>query len=83
MFVNTVVAAVVALPFVAQGVSHPISFIIPVYSLTSTSLLAAFAATCTRTYTVQQGDWCDTISAAHNVSTYVALDGILLGQGTD
>ncbi|TFK88588.1 carbohydrate-binding module family 50 protein, partial [Polyporus arcularius HHB13444] len=31
---------------------------------------AAFAASCTRTYTVKEGDWCDTISAAHNVSTY-------------
>ncbi|KAG9087065.1 hypothetical protein FRC06_002754 [Ceratobasidium sp. 370] len=30
----------------------------------------AFAAECTRTYTVQTGDWCDTISQAHNVSTY-------------
>ncbi|KAG8742625.1 hypothetical protein FRC10_001174 [Ceratobasidium sp. 414] len=30
----------------------------------------AFAAECTRTYTVQPGDWCDTISQAHNVSTY-------------
>ncbi|KAG8716839.1 hypothetical protein FRC08_008713 [Ceratobasidium sp. 394] len=30
----------------------------------------AFAAECTRTYTVQAGDWCDTISQAHNVSTY-------------
>ena len=31
---------------------------------------AAFAASCTRTYTIKEGDWCDTISAAHNVSTY-------------
>ncbi|KAI0724351.1 hypothetical protein C8T65DRAFT_563357 [Cerioporus squamosus] len=31
---------------------------------------AAFAASCTRTYTVKEGDWCDTISAANNVSTY-------------
>ncbi|KAI9057175.1 carbohydrate-binding module family 50 protein [Trametes sanguinea] len=30
----------------------------------------AFAASCTRQYTVQDGDWCDTISAAQNVSTY-------------
>ena len=34
---------------------------------------AAFAADCTRTYTVKEGDWCDTISAANNVSTYVPL----------
>ncbi|KAI0290934.1 hypothetical protein B0F90DRAFT_1651662, partial [Multifurca ochricompacta] len=25
---------------------------------------------CTRTYTAQEGDYCDKISAAHNVSTY-------------
>ena len=31
--------------------------------------LAAFAADCTRSYTVQDGDICDTISQAHNVST--------------
>ncbi|CAE6513954.1 unnamed protein product [Rhizoctonia solani] len=31
---------------------------------------AAFATECTRTYTVKEGDWCDTISQAHNVSTY-------------
>ncbi|TDL20254.1 hypothetical protein BD410DRAFT_772857 [Rickenella mellea] len=30
----------------------------------------ASASTCTRTYTVQQGDICDTISAANKVSTY-------------
>ncbi|EMD32389.1 hypothetical protein CERSUDRAFT_118748 [Gelatoporia subvermispora B] len=30
----------------------------------------SFAQTCTRTYTVQDGDICDGISAAHNVSTY-------------
>ncbi|KAJ1305113.1 hypothetical protein OPQ81_000150 [Rhizoctonia solani] len=30
----------------------------------------AFATECTRTYTVKEGDWCDTISQAHNVSTY-------------
>lgn len=34
---------------------------------------AAFAASCTRTYTVKEGDWCDTISAANNVSTYVRV----------
>ncbi|KAI0361843.1 hypothetical protein OH77DRAFT_1444780 [Trametes cingulata] len=49
MFARSVVAAFVAVPFVAQ---------------------AAFAASCTRQYTVQEGDWCDTISAANNVSTY-------------
>ncbi|KAF8603580.1 hypothetical protein BDV93DRAFT_493112 [Ceratobasidium sp. AG-I] len=30
----------------------------------------AFATECARTYTVQAGDWCDTISQAHNSSTY-------------
>jgi len=29
-----------------------------------------FAQTCTRTYTIQDGDICDSISAANNVSTY-------------
>ncbi|KAI0651649.1 hypothetical protein C8Q79DRAFT_1004924 [Trametes meyenii] len=49
MFARSVVAALVAAPFVAQ---------------------VAFAASCTRQYTVKEGDWCDTISAANNVSTY-------------
>ncbi|CDO72424.1 hypothetical protein BN946_scf184977.g124 [Trametes cinnabarina] len=49
MFARTVVAALVAAPFVAQAV---------------------LAASCTRQYTVKEGDWCDTISAANNVSTY-------------
>jgi len=31
---------------------------------------SALAKDCTRTYTVQAGDICDSISAAHNVSTY-------------
>lgn len=30
----------------------------------------AMAAKCTRTYTVKEGDYCDSISAAQNVSTY-------------
>ncbi|KAJ2929206.1 hypothetical protein H1R20_g7883, partial [Candolleomyces eurysporus] len=30
----------------------------------------ASAATCTRTYTIKEGDYCDKISAANNVSTY-------------
>ncbi|EIN04658.1 hypothetical protein PUNSTDRAFT_128216 [Punctularia strigosozonata HHB-11173 SS5] len=30
----------------------------------------ALAATCSRSYTVQEGDICDSISAAQNVSTY-------------
>ncbi|KAI0056137.1 hypothetical protein BV25DRAFT_1814505, partial [Artomyces pyxidatus] len=30
----------------------------------------AIAATCTRSYTVKEGDICDEISAANNVSTY-------------
>ncbi|KAI0916691.1 hypothetical protein AcV5_003111 [Taiwanofungus camphoratus] len=49
MFSSSVVAALVALPFVAQS---------------------AYAQTCSRNYTVQANDWCDTISAAQNVSTY-------------
>ncbi|KAI0662626.1 hypothetical protein C8Q70DRAFT_571745 [Cubamyces menziesii] len=49
MFARSVVAAFVAVPFIAQ---------------------VAFAGSCTRTYTVQEGDWCDTISAAQKVSTY-------------
>jgi hypothetical protein len=31
---------------------------------------SVFAKDCTRKYTVQEGDICDSISAAHNVSTY-------------
>ncbi|KAH7338378.1 hypothetical protein B0J17DRAFT_768500 [Rhizoctonia solani] len=31
---------------------------------------AAIATGCTRTYTVKEGDWCDTISQANNASTY-------------
>ncbi|KAI8995312.1 hypothetical protein BD414DRAFT_479180 [Trametes punicea] len=49
MFARSVVAALVAVPFIAQ---------------------AAFAASCTRQYTVREGDYCDKISAANNVSTY-------------
>ncbi|KAI0824141.1 hypothetical protein BC628DRAFT_1379985 [Trametes gibbosa] len=30
----------------------------------------ALAASCARQYTVKEGDWCDTISAANNASTY-------------
>ncbi|EJF66520.1 hypothetical protein BD309DRAFT_757476 [Dichomitus squalens] len=42
-----------------------------VAALVAAPLVAtAFAASCTRTYTVKEGDWCDTISAQHNVSTY-------------
>ncbi|CAL1710741.1 unnamed protein product [Somion occarium] len=47
------------------------------FSTVATALFAlplfaqsAVATTCSRTYTVQEGEWCDTISAAHNVSTY-------------
>ncbi|KAH9949743.1 hypothetical protein B0H21DRAFT_804053 [Amylocystis lapponica] len=47
MFARSVVAALVALPF-----------------------LAVSAQSCARNYTVQAGDWCDTISAKQNVSTY-------------
>ncbi|KAI0249274.1 hypothetical protein BJV78DRAFT_1129951 [Lactifluus subvellereus] len=32
--------------------------------------MIALATSCTRTYAVQEGDFCDKISAAHNVSTY-------------
>jgi hypothetical protein len=43
--------------------------------LAAVSLLAFFAqsavaADCARSYTINDGDWCDTISAAKNVSTY-------------
>ncbi|VDB96257.1 unnamed protein product [Peniophora sp. CBMAI 1063] len=31
---------------------------------------SAVAQKCTRTYAVQEGDWCDTISASQNASTY-------------
>src|SRR3984885_7753301 len=31
------------------------------------------AAKCTRTYTVKEGDYCDSISAAQNVSTCVSM----------
>ncbi|KAI0639201.1 hypothetical protein C8Q77DRAFT_1267918 [Trametes polyzona] len=48
MFSRSVVAALAAVPFVAQ----------------------AFAASCTRQYTVKEGDICDSISAANNASTY-------------
>lgn len=64
------IAAILALPFVAQFVS---------------------AQTCTRTYTAQAGDICDSISAANNVSTYQlavvnvgiiddACDNLVVGQ---
>ncbi|KAI0768488.1 hypothetical protein BD413DRAFT_479007 [Trametes elegans] len=57
----------------------------------------AFAADCVRQYTVQEGDWCNTISSANNVSTYQlaavnqdvdqSCDNLLPGQqlclGTD
>jgi len=33
---------------------------------------AALAVDCTRSYTIKDGDICDSISAANNVSTYVA-----------
>jgi len=49
MFANTLLAALVALPLLANS---------------------ALAATCSRTYTVKEGDWCDTISATNNASTY-------------
>ncbi|KAG8883939.1 hypothetical protein FRB97_005613 [Tulasnella sp. 331] len=38
-------------------------------ALLSTSVLAGISD-CSRTYTVQSGDWCDTISASQNSSTY-------------
>lgn len=40
-------------------------------AVTLTPRTAAAAADCTRSYTVQVGDICDSISANHNVSTYV------------
>lgn len=36
------------------------------------TITAALASTCTRNYTISTGDICDSISAAQNVSTYVA-----------
>ncbi|KDR73151.1 hypothetical protein GALMADRAFT_72891 [Galerina marginata CBS 339.88] len=36
----------------------------------STSFPAVIAAACTRSYTIQAGDYCDKISQAQNVSTY-------------
>ncbi|EIM83867.1 uncharacterized protein STEHIDRAFT_82762 [Stereum hirsutum FP-91666 SS1] len=65
MFTQSIVAALVALPFVAQS---------------------ALAADCTRNYTIQAGDVCDSISAAQNVSTYqisVVNDGIINSNCTD
>lgn len=47
------------------------------FSTVATALFAlpllsqsVLATDCARTYTVKAGDWCDTISAANNVSTY-------------
>jgi hypothetical protein len=43
------------------------------FAFTATAALALLSpvlAACTRNYTVAAGDWCDTISQAHNVSTY-------------
>ena len=70
MFARAAVAVIALAPFLARSKfppehlttgnsAHPASI----------SPTAAFAADCTRTYTVQEGDWCDTISAANNVST--------------
>ncbi|KAG1727484.1 uncharacterized protein EDB91DRAFT_1164030 [Suillus paluster] len=70
MFTQTI-AAILALPFVAQLVSADMS--------------------CTRTYTAQAGDICDSISAANSVSTYQlavvntgiideACDNLVVGQ---
>lgn len=43
-----------------------------VYTVALLALFAqtAFAATCSRTYTVAEGDFCDKISQSQNVSTY-------------
>lgn len=52
--------------------SHPDTMFTRALAVASFALFAqvASAATCTRTYTVQAGDYCDKISAANNVSTY-------------
>lgn len=73
MFVSSVFAALVALPFVAQCTFQFLSVSQSSHILTTVCSTAALASSCTRTYTVQQGDWCDTISAAHNSSTFVFL----------
>ncbi|KAJ2915961.1 hypothetical protein MD484_g4425, partial [Candolleomyces efflorescens] len=39
-------------------------------AMTLTSTVVAQPPPCVRTYTVQEGDWCDKISAAMHVSTY-------------
>jgi len=39
-------------------------------TLFSAAAFVAAQSTCTRSYTVQEGDYCDAISAAHNSSTY-------------
>lgn len=51
MFSNSLLAALLAIPFVAQAV-------------------LGHDNNCTRSYTVQNGDTCDSISAAQHVSTY-------------
>ena len=38
---------------------------------TLTAVLAKTTGACDRTYTIQEGDICDSISASHNVSTWV------------
>lgn len=46
------------------------SFVLGIYS-TLSRITAVFAATCSRTYKIKAGDYCDKISQAQNVSTCV------------
>jgi LysM repeat protein len=56
-----------------------------VYAVALLAIFArsALAATCSRTYTIKQGDFCDKISEAQNVSTYqlAALNPSLINKG--
>ncbi|KAG9128407.1 hypothetical protein FRC07_013747 [Ceratobasidium sp. 392] len=49
--------------------SHSFAMFVNVLAVSALASVA-FATECTRTYTIKAGDWCDTISQAHNVSTY-------------
>ncbi|TFK32311.1 hypothetical protein BDQ12DRAFT_521843 [Crucibulum laeve] len=47
---------------------------------------SALAGVCSRTYAIKEGDWCDTISANKNVSTYqlaVVNQGIINSECTN
>lgn len=68
------IAAILALPLVAQ--CQYFIFLMFLYGLFITRFFLFYcfvvvsADTCTRTYTAQAGDICDSISAANSVSTY-------------